>query len=50
MEELQEQKVKLNEQEISRREFEKRKAELEKKPGVKVVETSQNTYKVRIQG
>jgi len=43
-------RVKFNEQEISETEFQKRKAELEKKPGVKVVETSEGNYKVRIQG
>ena len=42
--------VKLNEKEISQEEFKKKKEELEQKPGVKVVQVSENTYKTRIKG
>ena len=50
MEEKNEGKVKLNEEILTEDEFEEKKEELEKKPGVKVVEKGNNSFKVRIQG
>ena len=44
-----EEKVTLNGQEMSKEELKEQKEKLEQKPGVKVVETGEATYRTRLE-
>lgn len=47
---MDEKQVTLNKSKLSESEFLKKKQELEKKPGVRVVKISEDTYKTELRG